>query len=71
MTKIQRVKQPDIVTVYSFKVLRTRCVKTGYFFDTNTKNLKTVDNYKYSDPATPENQKFHLWRSDNEELKTN
>ncbi len=28
------------VTVYSFKVLRTRYVKTGYFFDTNTKELQ-------------------------------
>ncbi len=29
-----------IVTVYSFEVLRTRYVKTGYFFDTNTKKLQ-------------------------------
>ncbi len=28
------------VTVYSFEVLRTRYVKTGYFFDTNTKELQ-------------------------------
>ncbi len=28
-----------MVTVYSCKVLRTRYVKTGYFFDTNTKEL--------------------------------
>ncbi len=30
------------VTVYSFEVLRTRYVKTGYFFDTNTKELQNV-----------------------------
>ncbi len=29
-----------IVTVYSCEVLRTRYVKTGYFFDTNTKELQ-------------------------------
>ncbi len=28
-----------MVTIYSFKVLRTRHVKTGYFFDINTKEL--------------------------------
>ncbi len=29
-----------VVTVYSFEVLRTRYVKIGYFFDTNTKELQ-------------------------------
>ncbi len=33
-------KKNELVTVYSFEVLRTRYVKTGYFFDTNMKELQ-------------------------------
>ncbi len=53
----------NLVAVYSFEVLRTRYAKTGYFFDTNTKELQNsrqlpryVKSYCFFDTNTKEFQ---------------